>query len=53
VTIYRQRQLKAGREVSEEVLLDLFNQICSKEQVPEGWKKGLPIKLPKKGDLSH
>ena len=39
--------------MSEEVLLDLCNQIWSKEQVPEGWKKGLLIKLPKKGDLSH
>jgi len=39
--------------VSEDVLLDLCNQIWSKEQLPEGWKKGLLIKLPKKGDLSH
>ena len=45
--------IKAGGEVSEEVLLDLCNRIWSEEQVPEEWKKGLLIKLPKKGDLSH
>ena len=45
--------IKAGGEVSEEVLLDLCNQIWSKEKVPDEWKKGLIIKLPKKGDLSH
>ena len=33
--------------------MDLSNQICSKEQLPEEWKKGLLIKLPKKGDLNH
>ena len=45
--------IKAGGEVSEEVLLDLFNRIWSEEQVPEKWKKGLLIKLPKRGDLSN
>jgi len=39
--------------VLEEVLLDLCNRIWSEEQVPEEWKKGLLIKLPKQGDLSH
>ena len=39
--------------MSEECLLVLCNQIWSMEQVPEEWKKGLLIKLPKKGDLSH
>ena len=38
--------IKAGGEVSEEVLLDLCNRIWSKEQVPEEWKKGLLITLP-------
>lgn len=33
--------------------MDLCNQIWSEEQVPEEWKKGLLIKLPEKGDLSH
>ena len=45
--------IKAGGEVSEEVLLDLYNQIWSKEKVRDEWKKGLVIKLPKKGDLSN
>ena len=45
--------IKAGGEVSEEVLLDLCNRIWSEEQLPEEWKKGLLIKLPKKGHLSH
>jgi len=45
--------IKAGGEVSEEILLDLCNQIWSEEQVLEEWKKGLLIKLPKKGDLIH
>ena len=44
---------KAGGDVSEEVLLDLFKQIWNDEQVPEEWKKGLLIKLPKKGNLSY
>ena len=45
--------IKAGGEVSEEVLLDLCNQIWSEEKVPDEWKKGLIIKLPKKGDLRN
>jgi len=45
--------IKAGGEVSEEVLLDLCNRIWGVGQVPEEWKKGLLIKLPKKGDLSY
>ena len=40
--------IKAGIEVSEEVLLDLRNQIWSRE-----WRKDLLIKLPKKGDSSY
>ena len=45
--------IKAGGETSEEVLLDLCNRIWSEEKVREEWKKGLLIKLPKKGDLSY
>ena len=44
--------IKAGEDMSEEVLLDLCNRIWSEEKMPE-WKKGLLIKLPKKGDLSY
>ena len=45
--------IKAGEDTSEEVLLDLCNRIWSEEKMPEEWKKGLLIKLPKKGDLSY
>ena len=47
------KAIKAGGETSEEVLLDLCNRIWGEEKVPEEWKKGLLIKLPKKGDLSY
>ena len=42
-----------GRDTSEEVLLNFCNRIWSKEKIPEEWRKGLLIKLPKKGDLSY
>ena len=45
--------IKAGGEVSEEVLLDLYNQIRSKKKVPDEWRKSPIIKLPKKSNLSH
>ena len=44
--------IKAGGDMSEEVLLDLCNRIWSEEKISEEWK-GLIIKLPKKGDLSY
>ena len=33
--------------------MDLCNRIWSEEKMPEEWKKGLLIKLPKKGDLRY
>ena len=45
--------IKAGGEMSEEVLLDLCSRIWREEKIPEEWKKGLLIKLTKKGDLSY
>ena len=45
--------IKGGGEVSEEILLGFCNRIWNKEKVPEEWKKGLLIKLPRKGSLSH
>ena len=45
--------IKAGGDTSEEVLLGLCNRIWSEEKIPEEWRKGLLIKLPKKGDLSY
>ena len=44
---------KAGGDTSEEVLLGLCNRIWSEEKIPEEWRKGLLIKLPKKGNLSY
>ena len=44
--------IKAGDDMSEEVLLDLFTRIWNEEQVPEEWRKDLLIKLPKISDLS-
>ena len=44
--------IKAGGDTSEEVLLNLCNRIWSEQKTPEEWRKGLLIKLPKKGDLS-
>jgi len=49
----RPEAIKAGEDTSEEVLLDFCNRTWSKEKIPEEWKKGLLIKLPKKGDLSY
>lgn len=51
VIIYHQRQLRW--EGIRQVLLDFCNRIWSEEKIPEEWKKGLLIKLSKKGDLSY
>ena len=45
--------IKAGGDTSEEVLLGLCNRLWNEEKIPEEWRKGLLIKLPKKGDLSY
>nr|KAG5692145.1 hypothetical protein BaRGS_020693 [Batillaria attramentaria] len=44
--------LKADVETSTEMLYPLFRKIWEKEQIPQEWKEGHLIKLPKKGDLS-
>ncbi|CAG9129638.1 unnamed protein product [Plutella xylostella] len=44
---------KANADVSADVLFSLFQKIWEKEEVPESWKEGLIIKLPKKGDLTN
>ena len=33
-----------------EVLEELFNMVCDEERVPDTWKKGIIVKLPKKED---
>ena len=44
--------LKQAEEENSEVLLTLFKDIWEKEEIPEDWKEGYIIKIPKKGDLS-
>ena len=45
--------LKADVETTADILLDLFQETWEKETVPNEWRKGHIIKLPKKGDLSN
>ncbi len=45
--------LKGDIDTSTEMLYNLIGQIWEKEEVPQEWKDGLIIKLPKKGDLSR
>ncbi|XP_039403554.1 uncharacterized protein LOC120409474, partial [Mauremys reevesii] len=44
--------LKADLNMSAGILEELFNKAWEEEKVPEAWKKGIIVKLPKKGDLS-
>ena len=45
--------IHAGGEVSAEALYKLLNKIWREEKIPDEWKKGLIVKLPKKGDTTH
>ncbi|GFS22439.1 endonuclease-reverse transcriptase [Elysia marginata] len=45
--------LKAYLSMSAKCLVSLFKKVWSGEKVPDAWKKGTLIKLPKKGDLSQ
>ena len=44
--------LRAGGDVTKEVLYELFTKIWDKEEIPEDWSKGLIVKLPKRGNLT-
>ena len=43
--------LKADPTLSAKCLVELFNKVWKEEEVPDAWKKGIIIKLPKKGDF--
>ncbi len=44
--------LKADMKLTATTLEDLFQTIWDNEVVPQEWKQGIIIKIPKKGDLS-
>ena len=44
--------LKADIQTSTDMLHPLLRKIWEQERVPEDWKRGHLVKLPKKGDLS-
>ena len=45
--------LKAEDTETPRFLTDIFQEIWENEQIPEAWKTGLIVKLPKKGDLGE
>ena len=44
---------KADSDVVVKELTRLFNRIWHEEKVPDQWKKGLIVKIPKRGDLKE
>ena len=44
--------LKVDLETAASTLEEIFRCIWDKESVPDDWKKGIIVKLPKKGDLT-
>ena len=45
--------IKADLETSAEMLYNLFGKIRETNEIPDDWKEGYLIKLPKKGDLNE
>ncbi|XP_056022085.1 uncharacterized protein LOC130054973 [Ostrea edulis] len=43
--------IKADTETAVNILHNLFEKIWEEENIPEDWKEGILIKLPKKGNL--
>lgn len=43
---------KLDPELTAEILEPLLKMIWVKEEIPEQWKKGLIVKIPKKGDIT-
>ena len=44
--------IKAEETITPKILQQIFQKIWDTEDIPISWKKGLIVKLPKKGDLS-
>ncbi len=44
---------RADMDTTVQILRQFFIEVWNKEIVPEDWKKGLIIKLAKKGDLTN
>ena len=44
--------IKAEDQVTPQILCKIFQDIWDTENIPQEWKKGTIVKLPKKGDLS-
>lgn len=45
--------LKANPETTADIMLELYKKVWETGDFPEDWRKGLMIKLPKKGDLTE
>ena len=45
--------LKASGDTAVQELTRLYRKIWKEERIPDNWKKGIIVKLPKKGDLSE
>jgi hypothetical protein len=45
--------LKEDTEVTENLMLPLIQAIWKEEKMPEEWRRGLLIKIPKKGDRTR
>ena len=44
--------LKADPKLGAQTLAGNLNKVWNEEKVPDSWKRGIIIKLPKKGDLN-
>ena len=45
--------IKADLNTSTKMLPELFGRIWETDEIPDDWKKGYLVKLPKKGDLKE